>query len=178
MTTMLLLGLLIGLALGVTGAGGGILAVPLLMAAAHVPLTAAAPMGLAAVALAATLGAVLAFRAGRVRYRAAALMAACGLVASPVGLWLAHRVPTAPLTLGFAMLMAWIAWTMWRGQAPRTPASAAADHEAKACATRAPCLLDHRTGRLCWTPRCARALAGMGTAAGALSGLLGVAAAS
>jgi uncharacterized membrane protein YfcA len=158
------LGLFIGAALGLTGAGGGVLAVPLLMAFIGIPLPIAVPVALAAVALAAALGAALAWRAGHVRYRAAGLMALCGVVASPLGLWLANRLPSAPLTLLFAALMLWMSRLMWRG-----PASGA---EAKP--DRPPCLLDQTSGRLRWTLPCTRAMVGLGSAAGLLSGLLGV----
>lgn len=164
MTLVLVLGLLIGAALGLTGAGGGVLAVPLLMAGAHVSISVASPVALTAVALAAGLGAALAWRAGRVRYRAAGLMAAAGIVASPFGLWLAQRVPQAPLALAFAGVLGWVAFNM--GRRPVAPAVDAP--------VRTPCLLDSHTGRLAWTLPCARALAGTGAAAGGLSGLLGV----
>ncbi|XAH23559.1 sulfite exporter TauE/SafE family protein [Xylophilus sp. GW821-FHT01B05] len=163
--TTLLLGLLIGAALGLTGAGGGVLAVPLLMAGTHAPLAVVAPVALTAVAMAAGLGAVLAWRAQRVRYRAAALMAAVGIAASPAGLWLAQRLPAAPLALAFAAVLGWVAWSMWRRGAQPGSGDAGA---------RMPCRLDTSTGRLFWTLPCARALAAMGAAAGALSGLLGV----
>lgn len=52
----------IGIALALTGAGGGILAVPLLVFGLHLTLTQAAPVALVAVGLAAAFGAGLALR--------------------------------------------------------------------------------------------------------------------
>ena len=57
-----MLGSLVGLVLGLTGAGGGILAVPLLVFGLNLPMNMAAPVGLIAVGLAAGIGAALGLR--------------------------------------------------------------------------------------------------------------------
>jgi len=59
MLTSLCLGLAIGITLALTGAGGGILAVPLLVFGAHQTAAQAGPISLLAVGMAAALGAVL-----------------------------------------------------------------------------------------------------------------------
>lgn len=64
------LGVIVGLILALTGAGGGILAVPLLMVGAQLTLPQAAPIALLAVGMAAALGAALGLKAGIVRYKA------------------------------------------------------------------------------------------------------------
>jgi len=66
------LGALIGMVMALTGAGGGVLAIPLLVFGLHLPVQQAAPVGLVAVGMAAALGAALGLRQGIVRYRAAA----------------------------------------------------------------------------------------------------------
>ena len=68
-----LLGIAVGLILGLTGAGGSVLAVPLLMAGLGWSLPQAVPVALLAVAAAAALGAWLAWRQSYLRYRAALL---------------------------------------------------------------------------------------------------------
>ncbi|MFB9158825.1 TSUP family transporter, partial [Chromobacterium violaceum] len=85
MALTLLLGVLVGAVLGLTGAGGGILAVPALMASQGWSVPQAAPVALLAVAAGAALGAWEGWRRGEVRYRAAALMALCGLPGSALG---------------------------------------------------------------------------------------------
>ncbi|HGM8047834.1 TPA: TSUP family transporter, partial [Pseudomonas aeruginosa] len=65
------LGLLVGIVLALTGAGGGILTVPLLVFVMGLGLPQAAPIGLLAVGLAAWVGAVIGLREGIVRYKAA-----------------------------------------------------------------------------------------------------------
>jgi len=164
------LGAIVGLILALTGAGGAILAVPLLVFGLHLRMAEAAPIALLAVGVSAAVGALIGLRAGIVRYRAAAMMAVTGVLASPAGLWLAHRVPNGPLTVLFAMVLAWVAVRMFRqGSAPQ-PAAAAATQQGPL----APCQLNNDTGRFVWTASCTRALAAAGVGAGFLSGLLGV----
>lgn len=162
------LGLLVGLVLALTGAGGAILAVPLLVFGLHLGMAEAAPVGLLAVAVSAGLGAFLGWRAKTLRYKAAALMALAGLLASPFGLWLAQRLPNGPLMLLFAATLAGAALRAFH-QASRELKGDAAPRAATP-----PCLLDPAIGKLHWNLPCARALALAGAAAGFLSGLLGV----
>ncbi|WP_213297367.1 sulfite exporter TauE/SafE family protein [Paraburkholderia sacchari] len=167
------LGSVVGLILALTGAGGAIVAVPLLVFGLGLGVAQAAPIGLFAVALAAGIGALLALREGAVRYKAAALMAATGAVISPAGLWVAHRVPDAPLTLVFALVMARVAWRMfWQKRGQENGAVHAPQSEP--CPPDLPCRLNLERGKLDWTAPCARALALSGAMAGFLSGLLGV----
>jgi uncharacterized membrane protein YfcA len=167
MILSLALGALVGLLLALTGAGGGILAVPLLVFGLHLRVAQSAPIGLLAVGLSAALGALLGLREGIVRYRAAAVIGGVGMLVAPLGVAAAQRIPNAPLTIAFALVLAGVAWRMSR-KAARAAAPAAVERVAL------PCVLDARDGRLVWTRPCARALALTGLASGALSGLLGV----
>lgn len=160
------LGVLIGLALALTGAGGGILAVPLLILALHLTVVQAAPIALLAVGLSAALGALIALREKRLRYRAAGLVGIVGVVTAPLGSWAARQIPVAPLTLIFALLLVYVAIRTIReaGSAgPQVPAD-----------QKLPCVLNPEEGRLRWTARCARALMLTGCVSGFLSGSLGV----
>ncbi|GAA7769828.1 MAG: sulfite exporter TauE/SafE family protein [Burkholderiaceae bacterium] len=168
------LGAIVGLILALTGAGGAILAVPLLVFGLHLRMAEAGPIALLAVGVSAAVGALIGLRAGIVRYRAAAMMAASGVLASPVGLWLAHRVPNGPLTVLFAIVLGWVAVRMFRqSRAPQSVASAASTAMLPQ-GPLPPCQLDDATGRFVWTASCTRALAASGIGAGFLSGLLGV----
>jgi uncharacterized protein len=162
------LGSLVGLILALTGAGGAIIAVPLLVFGLGLEVAQAAPIGLLAVGLSAGLGAVLALREGKVRYKAAVLMAAAGSLISPIGLWVAHRVPDAPLTLVFACVLAMVAVRMFRQK------SGATHGGPELAPSNLPCRLNAERGKLDWTAPCARALALSGAMSGFLSGLLGV----
>jgi uncharacterized protein len=165
-TTELLL-LAMGSAVGavqvLTGAGGGILALPLLLLGTTMSVQAATPVALMAVAVSAGVATVAGLQAGLVRYRAACMMAIFGWMASPVGVWMAHQVPSNILAMLFAMLMLRNAVAFWM-----QPAQGAKQNAPCVC------LLDENTGRLHWTWPCARALGRTGLTAGLLSGLLGV----
>lgn len=163
------LGTIIGAVLALTGAGGGILAVPLLVFGLGLSMVEAAPVGLLAVGLAAAVGALLGLRQGIVRYRAALFIAMIGVCFAPLGLWLAHQLPNTPLALGFAVVLVYACARMYRKAAHELhhgqPASRAAF---------LPCVLNPLEGRLRWTLPCARSLAITGVMSGVLSGLLGV----
>lgn len=157
------LGAMIGLVLALTGAGGGVLAIPLLVFGLQLPVQQAAPVGLVAVGLAAALGAVLGLKEGIVRYRAAALIGVAGMVVAPLGVWLAQHVPNRPLLGAFSLVLLYTAWRLLR----KKPAMDAASF-------RVPCHVSDTDHRIAWTLPCARALGGTGLLSGLLSGLLGV----
>ncbi|RSZ60603.1 sulfite exporter TauE/SafE family protein [Massilia atriviolacea] len=162
-----LLGFAVGIVLALTGAGGGILAVPLLVFGAGLSMAEAGPIGLLAVGLAASLGAAMGLRSGTVRYKAALLVAGAGVLCSPLGLWLAQRMPNRPLTAIFAIVLLYVALRAWQ-RAVRGACLAPARRKPP------PCRLDLARGKLNWTAPCARALCCSGLLAGGLSGLLGV----
>ena len=162
------LGAVVGLILALTGAGGGILAVPLLVFGLHLPMARSAPVGLIAVGLSSAFGAALGLRDGIVRYRAAALIGVAGMLLAPVGVRLAKVVPNGPLTVAFAFVLAYVAIRMLRAS------RRGAQDSATETAAKAPCALNPSSGRLIWTMPCGRALAATGVVSGLLSGLLGV----
>lgn len=164
----LVLGLGIGVILALTGAGGGILAVPLLVFGVGIGVAQAAPIGLLAVGLAASLGALLGLRAGIVRYRAAALIAGAGMVVSPAGLWLGRQVDNRWLSIVFALILLYVAFNTYR------KASSAAGGSEPVPGQSPPCIREPERGRFVWTRPCARALSLSGLVAGLLAGLLGV----
>lgn len=157
------LGALIGLVLALTGAGGGVMAIPLLVFGLHLPVQQAGPVGLVAVGLAAALGAVLGLREGIVRYRAAALIGVAGMVVAPLGVWLAQHLPNRPLLGAFSLVLLYTAWRMLRKKS-----------NMDSSALQVPCHVSEADHRISWTLPCARALGGTGLASGLLSGLLGV----
>jgi uncharacterized membrane protein YfcA len=164
--TTALLGIAIGIVMGLSGAGGGILAVPALIFVLGWPLAQAAPVALVAVSLAATIGAIEGLKRGLVRYRAAGLMAAAGVCLAPAGVLAATLAPESVLLLVFAAAMAVVSIRMFRGD-DGPPAGSPGE-------VTLPLTINPSTGRLRWTRRTATALAAIGAAAGFLSGLLGV----
>lgn len=154
--------------MGLTGAGGGILSVPLLVFAFHMPMSEAGPIALTAIAISAGVGAVIGLNAKVLRYKAAMFMAICGLILSPLGLWVAQRAPNTPMLLLFSAVLIYVAAKMFV-QATQTIAGKAPE-----LTKPPPCQLDMSIGKLIWTVPCARSLMLAGAFAGFLSGLLGV----
>ena len=101
------MGVMIGAIMGLTGAGGGILAVPVLVGTLNWPMQTAAPVALIAVASGALVGAIDGFRLGLVRYKAAMLMALCGVPLTRLGQHWAQLLPHEGLMIGFGVLL-WV----------------------------------------------------------------------
>lgn len=154
------LGLLTGALLGLTGAGGGIVAGPLLMLVLHLPLPQAAPISLLAIALGSGTAVALSLRQRIIQYRAAMLLAVMGSIATPFGIQLSRSLPPAPLLLGFSALLIYRAIRLWR------PRDTGRDEVP-------PCAVDGG-GKFVWNRPCARAMAMAGLFAGFIGGLLGV----
>ncbi len=160
------LGLFVGLVLALTGAGGSIIAVPLLVFSLHLSIAQSAPIGLLAVSLASSVAATHGLHAGIVRYKAAMLIAFSGIVFAPLGVWLARRAPDQLLSLIFAMVLAYVAWRMWK----QSMSGLQIESDAAAPA----CEVNPATSKLFWTALCTKRLISTGSMAGFLSGLLGV----
>ncbi len=140
------IGGLLGMLLGLTGAGGSLVALPLLLSL-HLPMRDAVGVSLGAVALSALVGVVPRARLGQVAHGPALLLALSGLPGNALGQWLGRFVAEGVLVCGFCLLVLWSAWRMWRGTSRPLPVGTAP-----------------RRG----------ALLGLGLGVGVLSGLMGV----
>jgi uncharacterized membrane protein YfcA len=172
----LLFGALVGLSLGLTGGGGSIFAVPLLVYGLAVAPRVAIGVSLAAVGATALAGGLRRLARGEVEMRTGLLFAVAGMLGAPVGAWIGGRVPDVLLLTLFAALMAGVAARMWT-QAARRPSEARvvrADLEPiPADESRSACRRDP-SGRLHLNSRCFVVLVVSGLATGVLSGLFGV----
>ena len=108
------LGMIVGILMGLTGAGGGILSVPLLVFALHMNMVDASPISLSAIALAASVGALIGFKNKLLRYKAAMFMAFFGVLLAPAGFWLANQIPNSPLLLIFSAALFYSALNQYR----------------------------------------------------------------
>lgn len=160
MWALILEGLVIGVLLGLTGAGGGILAVPALMTTQGWTVAQAAPVGLLAVTLSALVGTFEGLFKRIVRYRAALWIALISIPTARYGVHLADIVSPVWLTLAFSLVMLIVAYRIFFNKVT--------DHG------NAPCKVNQSTGRLIWNVKTASFLAGIGVVAGLLTGLLGV----
>lgn len=162
------LGLTVGVTLVLTGAGGAIFGVPLLVFGLGIPVAEASPIALLAVAIAASIGGFSGLRSGILRYKAVLVMSTFGLFVSPFGIWVAQHVPNAPLSALFAAVLLYVSLRMYL-QAKRELRGLPINERLSQH-----CKLDETRGKLVWTLPCFRAMSQAGITAGFLSGLLGV----
>jgi uncharacterized membrane protein YfcA len=105
MILAVVLGLLIGIALGALGGGGSILAVPVLVYVAGQSASAATTTSLVAVGAAAAVGAIGHARGGHVRWGAAAAFIVTAIPGAWAGSALNHRMDGDLLLLAFSALI-------------------------------------------------------------------------
>src|SRR5262245_5011060 len=112
-------GLAIGILLGLVGAGGSILAVPVLVYVLGEPVKQATTESLLIVGLTALAGALTSAREHRVRWRVGLAFAAAGAAAAVVGTALNRLVGSSAILLGFGALLLAAAYAMTRAPDPR-----------------------------------------------------------
>ena len=165
----LLLGTLVGFSLGMTGGGGAIFAVPLLVYVLGIPTREAVGISLLTVGSTAMVGFIQRARNGLVEFPTGILFALAGMIGAPIGSKLADLIPEAVLLVAFAFLMLLISVRMWL--------------KAKVKSANLPIIDDGNTGLTCHrdpegrlrlTSQCARLLGIVGLSAGVLTGMFGV----
>lgn len=161
----LCLGAFIGLTLALTGAGGGILAVPALTLGLGLSMTQASPIALLTVASAALIGMIGGLRLGLVRFRAALLISLVGILAAPFGQQLAQFLPERTLIWLFASVMLVVAVRIFSNS---RQTSSDLQRPEKTC------LINAKTGRINWNPASFFKLCLIGLMSGISTGLLGV----
>jgi uncharacterized membrane protein YfcA len=163
---------IVGLSLGLTGGGGAIFAVPLLVYGLGVVPQQAVGVSLVAVGATSAVGFVAQWRQRQVEVRTGLLFALAGMAGAPVGAWLGSRLPDPVLLILFAALMVTVAVRLWQ-KAGRAGESQSMPSEGNRCDDGPTCRRD-AAGRLFLDQRCAFLLLGLGVATGILSGLFGV----
>ena len=93
----LIFGAVVGLSLGLTGGGGAIFAVPLLVYGLGVDPREAIAISLAAVGATSLVGFLHRWKLGQVEIRTGLLFAVAGMVGAPVGTWIAGFLPETVL---------------------------------------------------------------------------------
>ena len=111
----ILTGILVGLALGLTGGGGSILALPLLVYVLGVPPVQAVTISLATVSLMAMTGAAEAVYTRLAEWRTAFILSVGGMIAAPFGSLFSATLSEAFILNGFAVLMILVAISMGIG---------------------------------------------------------------
>lgn len=178
--TTILFGAIVGISLGLTGGGGAIFAVPMLVYGLHLPAREAVVISLLSVGVTSALGFLQKWKRREAELRTGLLFAAAGMLGAPIGTWLARQIPDTLLMILFSGLMITIAAVMWRkgrqasvrATAVCLPVETASDlrgyHRDGPSCQRDP------AGNLILTSRCARLLLLAGIASGVLSGMFGV----
>ena len=168
------IGVVIGLVLGLTGAGGSVFAVPLLIILLQLPMQQASGIALAAVAASALYGSLRNRGNRRILWVPAIVLGAGGVISAPVGQWLAQRLPENALLIGFNLLALIIAARMYIS-AVRSPEDAKVTRANPGDYTlEGPLCRLSPSGQFQLRPRCMAGLALGGLLVGLLSGLFGV----
>lgn len=107
--------LVVGVSLGLLGAGGSVLAVPVLVYVAGQSMAVAIPTALVVVAVSSIGALIPRLRGGQVRWSVAAVFAVSGVPAALAGALLGRGLPDALLLPAFAVIMVVVAIRMLRG---------------------------------------------------------------
>lgn len=168
-------GLLIGLVLGLTGAGGSVLALPLLMGLLGLSLPISAGLSLGAVAAAALLGVMLRYRSQLIAWAPAFWLSLAGIVVVPLGQYLATILSEQILLPAFVVLVAIVAWRLWRqaGEDPAATREIRAAIPSRSALNEVSCR-QSTSGRFEWRWPCVLRMIVAGSLTGLLSGLFGV----
>ncbi|WP_372749997.1 sulfite exporter TauE/SafE family protein [Litorivivens sp.] len=169
----LLFGVIVGLALGLTGGGGSLFAIPLLVYGLGYSMQQAVPMSLLIVGITSAVGVLAALPSKRISFKPALVFAVSGMLITPFGIQQAMRLPQALVLMLFAVLALLIASYMWR-RSLRAPEEASV--------VRASFMRENATALCRFSADgcfringpCAAGLAVAGAATGFLSGLFGV----
>lgn len=109
-----LVGVIIGAVLGLTGAGGSLFAVPLLTLLLAMPLQQSTGVALGAVAVSAWFGVWSRYRNREIVWGPGAVIAVSASLTVSLGRWTAARLDERWLFACFALLVVWVAVRMWR----------------------------------------------------------------
>ncbi|HDZ15956.1 MAG TPA: sulfite exporter TauE/SafE family protein [Methylophaga aminisulfidivorans] len=173
---LIIIGILIGLVLGLTGSGGSVFAVPLLIVFAGLSPSEAVGLSLVTVAASAVFG-CLRFRSKQpVLWKPGLVFAFAGVLLVPLGQWLNHLLPAYITVIAFSVVAVTVAQQMWRR---------AINHPELASITRGRDLSElsgeesvtcrmNPTGQFQLKPRCLIGMILGGALVGLMSGFLGV----
>jgi len=165
---------MVGLSLGLTGGGGSLFAVPLLVYGLALAPHDAIGVSLISVGVIALIGVLRRIQTDLLVPRGAALMAMGGAACAPLGSWLASKLPEPALLIAFSLLMIGIALLMWRTAGRAGVGKEVPSHpDGAEPPSHVACRFDP-AGRLRMTSRCALRLMFAGSIVGLFSGLFGV----
>lgn len=156
----IILGSLVGLSLGLTGGGGSIFAVPLLVYGLALEFRQAVALSLAIVGATALLGSILQARKGCVVWGAGTILGVGGILTAPAGAYIGAQLSDSLSLFMFAGLMAIIGVKMFSSHNTMTFSTLACPKDA--------------LGQINFRWPCAVKLLTTGMVTGVLSGIFGV----
>ena len=168
---IVLVGMVIGLVLGLTGAGGSIFAMPLLTLLLGLSVHDAVGLALGSVAVSSLVGALRCWHGGGILWLPVTILGAAGAVSAPIGNMLGSKTSPSILAAGFTVLAFVVAIRMWQ-QAKAAPEQS---HILRASPIASPgfiaptCRLS-QTGQFELKPRCVSALLFGGVVVGLVGG--------
>lgn len=168
-------GIIIGLVLGLTGAGGSIFALPLLILLLGLDPKEAAVIALSAVAASAIFGTLTRLRGKSIAWLPALMFALIGSLFTPLGGYMNKVFPPEFVLTGFTVIVFYVAWRMWK-QAASTPEQtkiSRARYEKVEESNGAYCRMNHKQ-EFEFGPRCFAGMFVGASITGVLSGLFGV----
>lgn len=121
----ILYGCIIGFSLGLTGGGGAIFAVPLLIFGLNTGVREAVGISLAAVGSTALFGAFMRWKSGDLDLRRGLTFALSGMLGAPLGTWFGSMLPERLTLQAFAVLMVMVGVRMWQAQKVKAVSSSA-----------------------------------------------------
>jgi uncharacterized membrane protein YfcA len=176
MLLSIFVGIVIGLVLGLTGAGGSIFALPLLILLLDVPPHEAVGIALCAVAVSSIFGTLTRLKSGEIEWLPALMFAFIGSLVTPLGTWLNTKIPETFILLGFFAIVIFVSQRMWR-QADQHPEQARVSRaqisKRELDASGAYCRMNEKQA-FEFGPRCFIGMLGGASLVGLLSGLFGV----
>jgi hypothetical protein len=166
-------GAIVGLALGLTGGGGSIFAMPMLIYGLGLAPAAAVPISLVAVGMTALVGGLHSIRARLVVWQPTLIFALGGIIGAPLGLAAAHFLAPRWIVAGFATLALTVGTVLW-SRARAHPEQATAIRAQRLGTDSGPVCVLAPDGQLRFSTPCALVLSLVGLGTGFLSGLFGV----
>lgn len=162
------LGAIVGTTLGLTGSGGGVISIPILVFILGLTLPQAIPISLMTTCISAYIGAGIGLKNGLLRYKAAIFMFFAGLITTPLGMYVAHRTPQKYLIIVFLLLLVVGIYSMLKKMKTELPQEMV-DNEIPV-----PCKLNEN-GKFIWNKITTTLMGVIGLIIGFFSGLLGAA---
>ncbi len=166
-------GFVVGSSLGLTGGGGSIFAIPLLVYGLGMNMMQAVPVSLITVSLTAAVGGYFSWRAGLLLWQPIVMFASGGVIGAPIGLYFSISFSQTSLLTGFALLAVIVGAVMWRKSITR-PAESSVIRALPSSDNKEPICKLSGDGKLSFTTPCALVLMLSGLLTGILSGLFGI----